>query len=285
MPLPPAQPSLLQALSLKRDQARDEFLKKHAFAQKWLSEKGLTPDQVRKHSTRLLTGATLSGVLLLSSPQLVTVGHPPINRESLTTSKFLTSLDSLTLTQLTAADEAQILHGISEHYSVAAAFELDRQRIPVNTGIMGLEQHLMRSFDDELSKHGAFIDAGMAPRLGAFGYFSEAGKTEAQIETEERFYIVLQTFLIKNWDRDWFALKDWYKFRKFLVISPETGKAVVAVLGDSGPAPWTGKQFGGSPEVMAALGFLPRETKGKVVVLYLDDPGNSIPLGPLNLSQ
>ena len=60
---------------------------------------------------------------------------------------------------------------------------------------------------------------------------------------------------------------------------------MVAVLGDSGPAPWTGKQFGGSPEVMAALGFLPRETKGKVVVLYLDDPGNSIPLGPLNLSQ
>ena len=57
--------------------------------------------------------------------------------------------------------------------------------------------------------------------------------------------------------------------------------AVVAVLGDSGPGTETGKQFGGSPEVMASLGFYPKATRGDVVVLFLDDPADTIPLGPM----
>lgn len=49
-------------------------------------------------------------------------------------------------------------------------------------------------------------------------------------------------------------LRDWYKHRKVLIVNTENGNAVVAAIGDSGPAAWTGKQFGGSPEVMEHLG-------------------------------
>lgn len=281
MPTASAQSPLLSVLTKKRDLARIEFSQKHEFAQKWLKENGLALSQIRQHSARLLTGVTLSGVLLLSSPQLTVIGNTPQTTKTVTLSQYLSILGQISSTPLTADIESQIISDMSTHYGVSAAFELDRQRIPTNAGIMGLEQHLLRFPGDSLSEHKAFIEAGMAPRRGAFGYFSEAGKSQEQIEVEERYYIVFPTFLINNWDRDWFKLKDWYKFRKFVVLNPKSGRAVIAVLGDSGPAPWTGKQFGGSPEVMASLGFLPQETKGQVIVLFLDDPGNTVPLGPL----
>ena len=65
------------------------------------------------------------------------------------------------------------------------------------------------------------------------------------------------------------------------MVNPDNGAAVVAVIGDAGPAKWTGKQFGGSPEVMHDLGFYPKKTKGKTIVLFLDDPDNEVPLGPV----
>jgi len=40
---------------------------------------------------------------------------------------------------------------------------------------------------------------------------------------------------------------------KVLVYAPWTGKSCVAVIGDSGPAPWTGRQFGVSNKVFDAL--------------------------------
>ena len=55
---------------------------------------------------------------------------------------------------------------------------------------------------------------------------------------------------------------------------------MVVVLGDSGPALWTGKTFGGSPEVMQYLKRVDGSQKGKVIVLFIDDPENKIALGP-----
>lgn len=278
----PANSPLLSALAQKRDRAKDEFTTKHEFAQKWLEERGLTLSQIREHSARLLTGVTLSGALLLASPQI-----GPVANHSVYSTKTLPQLLSKThvvkTDPLSQEKEAEILNAIKELYGVSAVFELDRNRLPTYVGKMGLEQHLVRFPGDSLSQQGAFLETGIAPARGAFGYFAEAGKTRTQMEEEERFYLVLQTFLILNWNRDWVTLKEWYRFRKFLVINTETGKAVVAVLGDSGPAVWTGKHFGGSPETMAGLGFYPKKTKGEVLVLYLDDPGNIVPLGPLAL--
>ena len=57
-------------------------------------------------------------------------------------------------------------------------------------------------------------------------------------------------------------------------------RSVVAAIADSGPAMWTGKNFGGSPEVMDYLGG-PRYKKGPVIVFFVDDPENKIPLGPV----
>ena len=65
------------------------------------------------------------------------------------------------------------------------------------------------------------------------------------------------------------------------MINPDNGTACVVVVGDAGPAQWTGKQFGGSPEVMKALDLHEGYHKGKVILAFVDDPENKVPLGPV----
>lgn len=279
------QSPLLKALQAKNTAVAKQLETKHAHVHKWLDERNLSIPKLRAHSAKLLTGATLSSALLLASPHLSQVGiqNAQVASAPQTQDQFLKLLRDKP--QLTPEQESLIETSIKKHYNLTAAFELDNNRIPYYFGRVGLEQHLYRFPGDTLNAHGAFIQAGIAPARGAFGYFSESGKPLSQMEAEEKYYLVLQTFLIPEWNSEWQHLKEWYKFRKFLMINPATGRAVVGVLGDSGPGVSTGKKFGASPEAMAAMGFYPRATSGDVVVLFLDDPGNTVPLGPVFMGQ
>ena len=262
-----------------------EFEKKHEHARKWFEQKGVTLANIREHSAKTLAGATLGSALLLAAPVMPPMQNP-VSQQVVNAmqriEQFSAYLKELFATKTTTADdETKITATIKKFFGIDAAFTLGGKRLPTYLGKIGLEQHLARFPGDTIDQHQAFQYEGMAPGLGAFRYFEQAGISKEQAEEYERFYIVLQTFLIPEWNSDWQQLAKWYKFRKFVVINPETGRAVVAVLGDSGPATWTGKQFGGSPEVMAGLGFLPKKTKGDVVVLFVDDPEDTIPLGPI----
>lgn len=281
------QSALFTAIKKKHEFARKHFKEKHTRAKKWLEERGYKIEDIRRRSANLLTGATVSGALLLASPQLPLIGNPASQVQSLfnSVSELLNYLKQHKQEKLNHEDEYTITESIKKYYGIRSAFELDHNRLPTNFGSMGLEQHLERFSGDTLFQHLEFQEAGMAPYRGAFGYFAAEGKSHEQMVQEEKYYVVLQTFLIPEWNQDWMRLKDWYKFRKFIVINPQSGKAVIAVLGDSGPAIWTGKQFGGSPEVMHELGFYLGQTKGNVVVLFLDDPGNQVPLGPAALKD
>ena len=67
-----------------------------------------------------------------------------------------------------------------------------------------------------------------------------------------------------------------------IVVNPDNGKAVVAAIGDAGPAPYTGKHLGGSPEVMSHLERQDGAAKGPVLYFFINDKENKIPLGPVN---
>ncbi|MEK7470389.1 MAG: hypothetical protein AAB622_00045, partial [Patescibacteria group bacterium] len=75
-----------------------------------------------------------------------------------------------------------------------------------------------------------------------------------------------------------------YKYRKVLIVNTVNGNAVVSDIADSGPAAWTGKHFGGSPEVMNYLGGS-RYKKGPVVIFFVDDSENKVPLGPVDYND
>jgi hypothetical protein len=65
------------------------------------------------------------------------------------------------------------------------------------------------------------------------------------------------------------------------VINPANGKTVVADIADAGPAKFTGKHFGASPEVMAYLEMKDGAQRGPALLFFVDDKDNKIPLGPV----
>lgn len=57
---------------------------------------------------------------------------------------------------------------------------------------------------------------------------------------------------------------------------------MIVVIGDAGPSKFTGKTFGGSPEVMDYLEMKDGGQKGKAIILFVDDAEDKIALGPVN---
>jgi hypothetical protein len=164
---------------------------------------------------------------------------------------------------------------------------LEGEHLNTVYGLIGAEQHLRRYPGDTLGQHGAgdTLEEGIAPGLGAWGYFASSYEnlTPGLINTE-KWYAVVQTLYLPNWNERAKYLINWYKYRKVLIVDTDNGNAVVAAIADSGPAAWTGKSFGGSPEVMEYLGG-PKYKKGPVLVFFVDDPDNKVPLGPVDYNK
>lgn len=194
---------------------------------------------------------------------------------------------------LTEEQENIVGEKLSEHFAMKASAELDGKRLNRSYGIIGAEQHLMRYPGDTMASHfstadeaSQFYSSGMAPGRGAWGYFvhSSGEMTQKDID-REKYYIAVQTFLAPGFQENVREHYAFYKYRKMLVVNPENGKAVVAVIGDAGPAAWTGKHLGGSPEVMIHLERKDGKQRGPVVYFFIDDPDDTIPLGPIEVKR
>jgi hypothetical protein len=192
-----------------------------------------------------------------------------------------------------AVDENIIANLISDNFGITVRPKLDGHRLNKTIGFIGAEQHLRRYPGDSLSaqlktpeEKAMFAPSGMAFHKGAYGYFANS-KEELTGDgvMQEKYYLAVQTFLIPEWKTSWSKDKDWFKFRKMLVYNPHNGKAVVAVIGDAGPAKWTGKHFGGSPEVMHELGLAGGPRKGEVIMMFVVDPDNQVSLGPVEVNK
>ena len=168
---------------------------------------------------------------------------------------------------------------------------MDGKRLNTTYGIIGQEQHLARFPGDNMFSHfdkpseaDKYWSYGMAPGLGAWRYFTNESGTLTQKDIDrEKYYIAVQTFLSPGFDSNSKEYTDFFKYRKMLVVNPQNGNAVVADIADAGPSPWTGKQLGGSPEVMSYLERFDGAQKGAVLYFFIDDPNDTIPLGPVNL--
>lgn len=251
-------------------------------------------------SKKLLASAGLTGILLLTGssqklqalPEKAPEQRLPlglITKEEIEKllKKLLKKSLPATARVLTNSEEQALSDLIQSTLGIKAVVQLDGNRLNHQIGLMGLEQYLKRFPGDDLSDRN-FKQAGMASGKGAWGYFAPSKNLlTANLAQKEKYYLAVQTLYLPDWQTRLGELYRWYQYRKVLVINPDNGSAVVAVIADAGPAKWTGKQFGGSPQVMFDLGFYPRRTKGKVIVLFVDDPQDKIPLGPVTqpLSQ
>lgn len=273
---------------------------------KWVSKhKNLQENLFEKHKEvgRQLAISGIGSLMLLTTPAVGLLPAPnqlasgaqidsDIDRNSLLASELIDKVPNQ-MQALTPAEETQIGDLLSKDFGIKVAAELDNKRLNRSYGLIGGEQHLYRYPGDTLQAHSEnatdwamYGGSGIAPGLGAWGYFAPS---KAQFTTKdaqrEKYYLAVQTFLAPGYAERLSEYRDFFKFRKMLVVNPKTGQAVVAVIGDAGPAAWTGKHLGGSPEVMQAVGLAGGPRKGAVLYFFIDDPADQVPLGPIKVPE
>lgn len=275
-----------------------EYLRK-----KWVAKnKDLSESLFDKHLRHAAAGS-LGGLMLLSTPGLSLPSQNQVvedqTRISAGTSKNAQLAADLKdklpgeVRSLSSEEEKAVADTIKEDLGIKVAAEIDGKRLNRSYGLIGGEQHLYRYPGDTVQLHAKtaqdwamFGPAGIAPGLGAWGYFAQSKDSMTPLDEErEKYYIAVQTFLAPGFAERTAEYRDFFKYRKMLIVNPKTGQAVVTVIGDAGPAEFTGKHLGGSPEVMHELGLATGPRKGAVLYFFLDDPDDKIALGPVKLSE
>ncbi len=255
-----------------------------------------------KHSNALkhLALGSIGGLILLSPPG----GQLPNTHLLASSETALKGFDkNVLLAQVLSAkvpsevrsldvsEEKDIADILSSQFGFEVKAEIDNIRLNRSYGLIGGEQHLYRYPGDNLYAHvdtssdwAKYGDAGIAPGLGAWGYFALSKDQFSEKDKQrEKYYIAVPTFLSPGFAENFGKYRDFFKYRKMLVVNPKTGQSVVTVIGDAGPAEFTGKHLGGSPEVMDGLGLATGPRKGAVLYFFIDDPNDNIPLGPIKV--
>lgn len=299
---------LREKLKVKQFQTRLDFRDKHKIAALALSERGVDLGKVRKHSAKIVSAGAITGSLILAPPvdhknlpppqevlAKVTQSRAVIPAQS-PRADLLKALKELLPNQtrpLTREEEKNLEQIFEQTIGIKTRATLEGEHLNTTYGKIGAEQHLRRFPGDTNAQHvpqegdygdenpNEILKEGIAPGLGAWGYFAPSKQAlTPELEETEKWYAVVQTLYLKDWNTRQPHLKNWYKHRKVLIVNKENGHAVVASIADSGPAAFTGKHFGGSPEVMDYLGG-PKYKKGPVILFFVDDPENTVPLGPV----
>lgn len=283
-----------------------------ALSEKWTNRhRALQENLWNKHGetlkkfagkTKQFAAGSLAGLMLMASPAAALTSNvattssvqekPFVDLNTQTT--FLLNLQSSvpkTVRPLTPEEEQKISTLLSDNFHMQVSAELNGIRLNRSYGYIGQEQHLARYPGDNMDTHfssaqdaQAYYDYGMAPGLGAYGYFAKsASSMTPEQNNREKYYIAVQTFLAPGYLENTKKMNEFFAYHKMLVVNPDNGKAIVADIGDSGPAEWTGKSLGGSPEVMRYLGRVDGAQRGPVIYMFINDPNNSIPLGPVSL--
>lgn len=278
-----------------------EYLRK-----KWIARHRNLQDKLwEKHGAplRQLAIGSLGTLMLLSSPNQQAL--PPTNLivskddalkgfdQNVLLAQALHGLVPPDVRPLEPNEESEITEILSRNFGFKVTASVDNIRLNRNYGLIGGEQHLYRYPGDNLYAHAdnaqewaKYGGAGIAPSLGAWGYFSQTREEFGEVDKQrEKYYLAIQTFLTPGFAENVAKYRDFFKYRKMLVVNTKGGQAVVCVIGDAGPASWTGKHLGGSPEVMDAVGLSTGPRKGVVLYFFIDDPEGKIPLGPVKIKS
>lgn len=188
---------------------------------------------------------------------------------------------------LNSDQEKALADLLSDRFNIKAAAELEGNRLNTTYGLIGGEQHLPRYPGDTATEHYNNDDiypqiTGITPSTGAWGHFAPSHDALTEdLRLKEQHYVAVQTFLAPGWNIRSKELYQWFRYRKMVVVNTQTGDACVAVIGDAGPSTSTGKSFGGSAEVMIHLKLSTGSRKGPVLIYFVNDSEDKVPLGPI----
>lgn len=293
---------LRNKLKIKNLEEENKLFENFPNVKKKLDDKNINLKNLRQHSAKLLGAGLIGGGVLLSTPSAtlsLPEPHQIYSYPELSDAFANLKVKNQVLTDalkpvlpdvvrpLSRNEEKVVEYVVKDTTGVPVKATLEGEHLNTIYGLIGAEQHLKRYPGDNINDNSVdkYRASGMAPGLGAWGYFAHSKEElTPQLAANEKWYAVVQTLYLPDWGTRQPYLKNWYKYRKVMIINVDNGNAVVCDIADSGPAAWTGKSFGGSPEVMDYLGGM-KYKKGKVIVLFVDDPENKIPLGPVDYAK
>lgn len=287
---------LKNRLRIRNQERETKLRKRHPIASQFFDENGIRPGKFRDHAAKLLSTGVLAGSLFLSGGTTTPPAHTLQDYKNESVNFALSQMDLANKLKsilpesgnwkLTAEQESEISKDIGETYGVNAVPQLEGNKLNNDYGRMGAEQHLPRYPGDTVHQHDELQTKGITPGRGAWGYFANSKEemTDELYQTE-KWYVAVQTLYLPDWNTNLAYLRDWYKYRRVVVVNPENGKAVVAAVADAGPAAFTGKHFGGSPELMKYLHINHGMQNHPVILFFLDDPQKEVPLGPLEYNR
>ncbi len=279
--------NLKEKLQERNKSLKERIVTKHKEAFEWAQD-----------NTKQIAAGAMGGLLLISSPGSNLLPKPDDNSQNaqfvdLPENMFVVSDVKKYLPdevgEILPQQEEKISEILSGYYGFSVKPEINGFRLNRTYGYIGLEQHLKRYPGDNVDEHfqtdfeaNQYRSSGLAPGLGGFGYFAHSKKEMTQQDIDrEKYYIAVQSFLSPGFSEKTREYIKFFKYRKMLLVNPNNGRAIVVVVGDAGPAVWTGKQLGGSPEVMSHLERVDGRARGAVLYFFIDDPEDKIPLGPI----
>ena len=227
---------LRNKLKLKSLEVKKNFSEKYPHVEKFFADRGVSLSKIREHSARVITSSALAGTLLFAPP-MAPKGLPPIaqiiknigdikNPETQPGQETLIDKIKSVLPEkigpLDRSTEKSLEQVFKNSVGVDARATLEGEHLNSTYGYIGAEQHLMRYPGDTIATHPKLPekDEGMAPGRGAWGYFAPSYNqmTKQDIENE-KWYAVVQTLYLPDWSSRQPYLRDWYKYRKVLIVN------------------------------------------------------------------
>lgn len=290
----------VEKLSRYYELVRGRFHLRHNQVSKWLEANAIELHQLQATSQHVFAVASLASAVAMNKPVDAQVmdqlqsnlgeRHDEVLNQ-VTQDEYQAILDKMKgyvqqpPGHLGEQDELYLEQQLTDLFGFEVTAELDGHKLNHSIGIMGGEQHLPRFPGDTIAQHDAVPEAGITANRGAFGWFTEGGVLTDKAIAREKYYFAVQTLYLPDWNSNHKELKPWYAFRKMIAINPAEELAIVGVVGDAGPAQWVNKQYGGSPEVIREGKIWSKNSRGRVLLYFVDDPEDKIPLGVINLSE
>lgn len=171
---------------------------------------------------------------------------------------------------------------LSEILGFSISTKLENRTLPYTHGSVAALHHYKRTPTDTLSQH-EYQYASFTDRRSFFGWLNTGLGAQRDGMQAEKYGVAVPLFSLPDWQTQSVTLTKWYAFRKVVLINPTEMVAVVARIADNYPVLTSKYQFGATPETIVAGKCWSQATAGKVLIFFVDDNEQDIPLGPVSL--
>lgn len=275
----PSSSKTLKLLENYLEEIKDVFVETQPEAMSWLSQQNISLDSFVDHYPATVDDQVDSRISKLSSSSIGTI----TSLEKQAIFEKLTQAALEPPQQLSGTNALYLEQQLSDLLGITLSTELDGYRLPHNVGVMLSSSHLERVPSDKLEKHEAYLEAGIDKGRSQFGWFLPKPDEQDDNFIFEKYFVGAQLQYLEEWQSNRKTLKEWYKYRKVLVVNPFNLRATVASIARVGPTERLQHQFLGSPEVIRETMIWSPKAQGKVLMFFVDDPDNEVELGSRNL--